>query len=444
MSLDSDWFAGTGATDYLDVKAEYDFSGAGSSTSTSGGYTVTTIKPCGSICFLWDKAAIQPSAVHDHLQNRMDPEYGYMWAVRDSDSAIHPIPWAWFNQIFLPGSGQNKRIASRWAKNYGAGAAYQSAIKVATQTGATDTCSLHIYQPWCFYGRVGQVMASILLHMGLDDGQFDQTAWSDADDGQAAIGSDEWDEPWVFYRREIGQTVAETVKSLARHSWDLLCVNMAGKLALMSRNNIGAGYTISGLDSTDGVVSVSWRIGYEHMANYAITCTGRWFQSEWQYVTGPGYLPVTCEETSGARELQEHGGTGFPFGVYSDSTAITKHGQIDLGDSQTTVMKDGEPQDVRYYNLQYFSYLDETPQATADDWADATLFHMARLSTHESQTRRVVTVVQDFQGLDYDIGYSVEDVELTADGDTIGDMRCIAKTIDFRTMQVESTLLEEL
>ena len=65
------------------------------------------------------------------------------------------------------------------------------------------------------------------------------------------------------------------------------------------------------------------------------------------------------------------------------------------------------------------------------------------MADKEAAARREIIVTQDFRGLDYDIGYLVEDVELTGDGDTISEMYCIAKTIDFKTMQVTSTLLEE-
>jgi hypothetical protein len=47
------------------------------------------------------------------------------------------------------------------------------------------------------------------------------------------MGSDDSDEPWVYYRRKIGQTLAETIKQLSRNSWNILTINMSGKIAMM-------------------------------------------------------------------------------------------------------------------------------------------------------------------------------------------------------------------
>ena len=68
---------------------------------------------------------------------------------------------------------------------------------------------------------------------------------------------------------------------------------------------------------------------------------------------------------------------------------------------------------------------------------------MARLTSIDCELRKEITVVQDMRGVDYDVGWNVEDVAVTGDDVTIDETFCIKKVIDFRKMQVTSTLLEE-
>lgn len=56
--------------------------------------------------------------------------------------------------------------------------------------------------------------------------------------------------------------------------------------------------------------------------------------------------------------------------------------------------------------------------------------------------RREITVRQNLLGLAYGPGWQVQDCEVTGDGASIAT-RCIGKTIDFRSMTVTSTLIEE-
>ena len=106
-------------------------------------------------------------------------------------------------------------------------------------------------------------------------------------------------------------------------------------------------------------------------------------------------------------------------------------------------MQDRQETEYRVYSLPYLHCLSEVDYTFTEHGAASKDNIMARLSTHEAHPRREVTVTQDFRGLDYDAGYFITDVDLTGDGSTF-DAFCIAKTIDFRTMQVTSTLLEEL
>lgn len=425
MSLSAAWFDGTGPPDYTDIRCDVDYSGASSSSSTSGSYIQYTYHPCGWLIFLPNKA--QGSA------NIKNPEYGYIYAKKDSDSSEKALPYV---QHYLRSAPAVSRASGEYmVRTFDREDATDSYIIITKATGGSDTCSVYHYQPYAWYGRVGQVIAAILLHQGVDPDHIDTDAFSDADDGQAAIGSSDDEEPFVFYRREIGQTLGETIKALSTHCWDVLSINLAGKVSLTRRDS--STHTVASLAKSDGVVSVQWRYAFELVINTGWVCEGRYYDPTYTTLGTFSDIVLTCSEVGFPSKMLSP--NNKPFEEFTDSTSVTKFGQRPIGKRNMDILQDNEVQSIRYHHLPYLCNVEST---TGDPMA-AKAELVARYEDIDSQLRREVTVVQDLRGLDYDVGHSVLDVAVTDDGETIDRMTCIRKTVDFRDLSVTSVLLEE-
>jgi hypothetical protein len=75
--------------------------------------------------------------------------------------------------------------------------------------------------------------------------------------------------------------------------------------------------------------------------------------------------------------------------------------------------------------------------------ADTMTTLMSRFATVDAVLRREVVVVQDLRGCDYDVGWLITNVAVTADGSTIAKMICTRKLINFKNLTVTSTLIEK-
>jgi len=310
-------------------------------------------------------------------------------------------------------------------------------IRVIVPTGGSATTSVWIYQPYAWYGRVGQVIAAVLLNQGLDDSYIDQAAFSDADDGQAAIGSTDDEEPFVFYRRSIGQSVGEAIKQLASHSWDVLSINMAGKFSLCRRDTPDSAFVITSLGADDGVISVQWRYANERLINHLWACEGRYY--DYAIDADAEFASTISSCTEIAFPSNTLGSNDMPFEEFSDATSITKYGERAGPAREVNIQSGNEIKKIRYLHFPHLCNIEGTP----GDPMDAKAALMARIAAVESKFRKELTIVQDFRGLDYDVGYTVEDVAVTEDGVTIPATVCIKKTVNFKDFTVTSVLLEE-
>jgi hypothetical protein len=213
---------------------------------------------------------------------------------------------------------------------------------------------------------------------------------------------------------------------------------MEGKIALMPRTSVPAGYTISGLGRSDGVVSVQWRYDYEHLANKAWASEGRYYDILFESVSGLGDVPDVVTEIAAptvAADLRE-----MPFETFEATASITKYGARELGRDADIYIENGD--DIRPAKQFHLPHLCNIEGSNAGDPLEAKSVLMQRMVDVDSQLRREVTIVQDLRGLDYDVGYLVEDLAVTADG-AVFDAFCIRKTINFDDLSVTSVFLEE-
>lgn len=329
-----------------------------------------------------------------------------------SDSSSYPCPF-------------HDSLVEFYSRPYGPGPSdLRLYWNVNSGTGASESCDLMYYQPDVYHGFAGRVIAAILIDKGLSAAYIDQTSFSDADDGQDSVSGDFL----VFVRRKVGQTVADTVKSVARHTWDLLSINMAGKVALCSRNNIGSTHTLASIGHDDGIVDVKWTYAMDKIANSANAIHGEYVREHGSFAN----VHSSSSHTYGSEKhlTPDDSTSEWLFDKYEDTASVTQLGEIQVESGDFDIVKSGETKNVRYWHLPYFpTYLAKNG-------------FMARLSAAESTPRRELTVVQGLHGLDYDVGYKISSVALTGDGGTFTAF-CTRKTIDFNDLSVTSVLLEE-
>lgn len=297
------------------------------------------------------------------------------------------------------------------------------------------TYDLWHYEPWAWWGTPAEVVASILMQAGLPVAQIDTASFDDCYDAYSA------DDPWytiylthglpeVYVARKVGKTVASTVQEVVRHTRDFLCVQMDGTIALKSGTRPPS---ISSLTHDDGVTRVTWEWAEDYIFNRYGCMAGHAFRS-WGDDSNPPDDPApgleaytSVEEPS--LDSERHGKWTVEG---SDATSISKFETIDLPGTKTLIqINKGRPREVQRSSFPFF---------LNSAWLDAIITEYAPA---DAVPRRVITVEQDWRGLDYDVGDRVLNVALTGDGLTIDVMRCIKKRVDFGTMRVVSTLLEE-
>jgi len=289
---------------------------------------------------------------------------------------------------------------------------------------------IYHYQPWAYYGTPPAVIAAIVMQSGLSATWIDQTLFSDADDSYT--NDSPWSDlsavPTLYAARKVGRTVADLVYEVARHTRDLLAVTMSGKLAVVSRTDPP---TLATLAYTDGVVAVEWGVTVDHLFN---SFTARFGGGFVQY-GGTASLPSSLGGTGdfGAREdAGLDSCLSDKWDVAGDNTASqAKYGTVTLPGAKRSTIISGA--------------IKERTVASYPLWLDAAVG--AALLTHwlpmDAQPRREMRVRQTFLGLDYDVGTKISAVTLTGDGETIADMFCIEKEIDFDDLRVDSILLED-
>lgn len=424
MSLDATWWA----TGFAAVRFDQDWAAAtGVDGSIAGGWSVYVFKNVTSL-----------AGMTTYGGGSQSKNYGYWFAVKDSDATkIMPLDYAKITAdetVIDPDLDGllTKKVAGGAIMQYNPpfgqfGAPASSATVVAMvwhEDGAATDYSLHHYQAHYWRGNPAEVIGAILRHVGLASAFIATSLWSDCETAQAAMAT----EPVVAYRRDIGESIAEALKRVARHCNDIMCVNMAGQISLVSRSSPPAGPTSLSTSLTVG--PIAWRYEAKYLANKADVSHGQWNYEQspatGEYPTGT-WLATAVWEPNAASDSG-----GLLTTSYADATSQTKHGVIVLDNTQHRILEGGAYVQRPAYHLPYI--YDE-------DYKDAV---MARLAAVDSALRRELVVRQDFRGLDYDIGYEVTNIAVTSDGDTIAAATCIRKKLDFRNLQITSWLLEEV
>lgn len=309
---------------------------------------------------------------------------------------------------------------------------------------------LWCWQPRCWLGTVAQVIGSIIRSLGLAEADIvdhlDATAFSHADDGQRMYGPDQDGVIKVFYRREPGQTIAQAIMALSRHSWDLLGVDMRSRLTLVSRRKPTTSYTVDGLVSgsqPDGVIVAQWIKSTDHIVNHAIAGYGRWVADR------PGVYSPLSDLADVYQDIQNlpnpsgfEGEGGVPWQTFEIAASEAKYGRRTLTTSQARFFTGAVEESLDVYHMPYLTSDANSGEGAAMLAEIGVVNFFERLAV-DCLPRREIRVVQDMRGADYDVGWLIKNVALTRDGVTVGEARCINKVIDFNDMTVTSTLLEE-
>lgn len=308
---------------------------------------------------------------------------------------------------------------------------YAFVITGTPNAEAGDTFSLEHHGAWAWRGSPSQVIAAILLRLGVASTWIDTVAVDNAYDGEGNDhGPSGIDTPRIMVSRTAGRPIIDTIKRIAAHAWTRVGYTMDGLLACWSATR-PTEYAATGLIGIKD--RVSWRMIDDHLYNYAEATHGQvcrttiggsgrapTIESGGVEVTNPDYKfrAVWDPTLSGARSDRWTDSDG-------DATSQSVYGVIALG----SVGEDGKPAPVHYELFQDGTGIYGSTNGV-----------LARVDKF-CQPLREVQLIQDLRGLDYEVGTLVTD--LVIGGETF-DAFCISKEIDFNTLTVTSVLLEDL
>lgn len=288
------------------------------------------------------------------------------------------------------------------------------------------------YRPYAWWGNPIAVVCRMLMDAGLDPDRFDQAACDNAYDAyDTATG----DDPWDYYSvgdgyviglwRVVGDEVFKTVRKGMDATRDYWGVSMNGDFAIWSKTRPTI---VDGLTIADGVTSVTWKESTE----YLITTWSTSFAHCWRQWGSNGNEPgnaLTDFAVAEERNMESHRGgkwtseDGYPSPVYGEHWLPGSDDVVDYGGSPRMVKRSHLP---AYYGYFFNPWIE-----VIDGWQN-----------EDRVPRKEVVVKQNLLGLNYGPGDQVQNIALTGDGQTFAG-RCIEKTIDFRSMTVQSTIIEE-
>ena len=278
--------------------------------------------------------------------------------------------------------------------------------------------------PWAWYGSPSQVIASILLSLGVASTQIDTTAVDNAYDGEEADhGASGIYAPRVSVARVVGQAVIDTIKLVARHGWSRVGYTMAGLLACWSATR-PVEYAADDLAGIKGLVS--WRLTDDHLFNQIDVTHGAVCRSS---AAGSGVAPTIIEA-----------GVEVPNPDYTFRSAWDEN--LSSAQSDLWVTSDSDATSQTAYGVLPLGGKDAKPLHLPCFYDAASPTGMAARVDKFCQPLHELTLTQDFRGLDYEVGTLITDYEFP-DGVTC-NLFCISKEIDFNTLTVTSTLLEDL
>jgi|GEM_PF-3768367 len=436
MSLPASWWDGTGSPNWQDIRWRHDFSTTDYDITSTGpgpvkyrihlGYNSTT---CGNLC--------QPDFHEDGESNNNNYNLGMFFGKSNVDSDI-----MMFNRCVIdPRLTTEPALANGMIPSTNEYEIYPVSTSIFSNPGSASNAflfwwrpisdgdcelySLRHYQPFCYYGKVSEVLGAVLKHLVFSTDSIDTFVWNYAQIGEISMGAANW--PLIYYRREIGEKIIDGIKRIMQHTKDLLCISMSNKLGLVSRIVNYAPVGPSNMEPTDyfGVIGeVEWRYALEYMSNY---CEARHAELDVTWgIVDPFSYGGSRWDPDGKMDCYGH-----LVDTYQNFVSWIAFGKRALPAAAADKAQDGETKSGVVYHLP-FCYSSVRKDAL-----------MGRVNGIESYPRRTITVTQDFQGLDYDLGYRLANVRLTGDGQTIADMSCIEKEIDFDNFTVKSVLFEE-
>lgn len=289
------------------------------------------------------------------------------------------------------------------------------------------TFLLKHFQPYAYYGYPAEVIPSILMHLDIDQDFIDTDSFDDSYDD---LSYETHHQP-VGYAREIGVSVFESLKEISSHGKEMFGINMRGQVCMPPRITPTATTT-----ALAGVKSLSWRYTTEYQYNdvYITACMAS--------------LATLVNRTNPPTELDsgdEVANDAYDFRAEWDATLAGAIGD-NWSWSETESLAAQEPRlrlsgtEVVFDGPASSRALPTHMRLYASGAREGARFQAERMEQSVDPLREA-TVVQDYRGLDYDVGHKVSDVIL-GDG-TVADMRCIYKEIDDDNHTVTSILLED-
>lgn len=302
------------------------------------------------------------------------------------------------------------------------------------------TWRLGHYVPWAWSGTVPEVVAAIMMKMGISTTYIDTTAFDNAYD---AYDPTTGDSPYritvsggpltVYASRKVGQKVSDLIFDVAMNSRDFFFADEAGVFSCNSF--VRPNTTVTGLGLSDGVLAVSWERTTKYIIN---SVTGRYGDAVRQWGDQTNRPDNALHDLSCVDEpqLDSYVSSSKWFYSFTSPTSITKYGERPAKGRKTIVNTDGSPREAEVVHF---------PMQLDPDWTSGARPEPVSLRAwlnSDAQPRKLITVRQDLRGADYGLGDKVEDVELTGDGATVADTRCIEKEYNFDSLTVTSVLME--
>jgi hypothetical protein len=288
---------------------------------------------------------------------------------------------------------------------------------------------LRHYQPWAWSGSPAEVIASIAMQAGLSSDLIDQTLFDAAHDAyslDAPWTTTGHGEPTVYCSRKVGETVYSLIEEVARHSRDLLCITMSGKLALVSRTRPP---TLAGLTMSDGVIDAEMSYSTDYILNSTHAMVGQAVKVVGDDTNAPDYVDHWNVEATEEEQLQSYTGDDWQYEL-SDATSILQYGRRELPGRKVQMIVNGQTKS--FTRAQFRFWLDDA-------------FMVPLLGYYQAKDiapRREISVRQTLVGLDYDIGTRVTGIVITGDGESVSGF-CLSKSIDFDRLTVDSVIVEE-
>jgi len=272
-----------------------------------------------------------------------------------------------------------------------------------------ENWSFYHYEPWAWHGPAPRVIAAVSSALGggdyLDRLTFDLSARAMYENPCASWGYD------VSVPRVIGETVGKVVSEIVHHTADMLCFTMGGKLAMHSKQIPLKRPTLT---ADDGVESFEFWITRDNIVNSV----------EASY--GGGYIVTGCHTRASLGSIS-------PLSV----SPLDNLSRSPTGKWTTTLETSASLEKYGICSNAVTSF----PYLLAPAYG---LTHLTRWADEESEPLYMAKVVQDLRGAGYDTGWRIDEVSVDSNVPSAHRvMRCVKKKIDFNSLKVTSTLLEE-